>query len=182
MKEERLTKLLNELANATEEPVNPLLAEHLKEHIPHKLTQHKVGMDTVNIIIDLRINRIAAAAVIIITTFLLVNFLPGGRDSQGRRIFEDSGLVLKYFLAGDSVGENEILARASKFYEYLLNQGHEAIYYGDSIDGLDNNSVLMQWKLSSGDYKVIFGDLHMEKVSADELVKLQAQMLRGKAK
>jgi len=56
------------------------------------------------------------------------------------------------------------------------------VYYGDVIDPADGNAVLMQWKLSDGSYRVIFADLREETISAEELIKLQAQMLQKKAK
>jgi hypothetical protein len=56
------------------------------------------------------------------------------------------------------------------------------VYYGDSVDPQDSDAVLIQWKLSDGEYRVIFGDLREKTVSAEELIRLQAKMLRKKAK
>ena len=56
------------------------------------------------------------------------------------------------------------------------------MYYGDSIDPEDGDAVLVQWKLSDGRYRVILGDFRVRTVSAEELIKLQAQMLQKKAK
>ena len=55
-------------------------------------------------------------------------------------------------------------------------------YYGDSIDLEDSNAVLMQWKFSNGKYRVIFGDLREKAINAEELIKLQTQMLQKKPK
>ena len=180
MKEENLKKLLNGLAEKTAEPVRPGLADDIKHQIPHRLMPHRRGMSTVNIIIDLRVNKLTAAAVIIITMILCANFL-GNRDSTGDGILQDSKLLAKYFLSGKSAEKNTVLAGKSK-YEYLVRQGREVVFYGDSIDTEDSNAVLMQWKLSDGEYGVMFGDLRTKTVGAEELIKLQARMLQKKKK
>jgi hypothetical protein len=177
MEEEKLGKLLNELAEQTAERVRPGLAEEVKQHIPEALAAHRRGMDTISIMIDLRVSKLAAAAAIIITMILLGSFF-GGRDSTGNDIYHDSMLLIKHCLMGEDARKRDALAATSKLYEYLLGQGKEAVYYGDCVDPEDRNAVLMQWKLSEGKYKVIFSDLHEEEVSAEELIKLQARMLQ----
>jgi hypothetical protein len=89
VREEKLGKLLNELADATAGPVHPYLAEEIKHQIPQQLSPHKGGIDTVNIIIDLRISKLAAAAAIIITMILFANFFGGisKRQAAGRILF-----------------------------------------------------------------------------------------------
>lgn len=180
MKEEKLKKLLNELAEATSEPVRTGLAEDIKRQTPHRPVHHRGGLDTINIIIDLRVSKLAAAAVIIIATILLASFL-GSRDSTGDGIYQDATMLVRYFLGGSAGGTNDASVIKSR-YEYLAQQGREVAYYGDSIDARDSNAVLMQWKLSNGRYRVIFGDLREKTVSAEELIKLQAQMLQKKTK
>lgn len=182
MEEEKLEKLLSELAARTAEPVRPGLAEEIKHHIPHKLAPHRVGMDTINIIIDLRISKLAAAAVIIITMVLLGSFF-GGRGSTGDGgIYQNSKLLIEYCLSGADTGRSGVLAGASKLYEHLVGKGEDVAYYGDSIEPGDSNAVLMQWKISDGEYRVIFGDLRAKTVSSEELIKLQARMLQKKVK
>ena len=180
MREEKLEKLLNELADATAEQPRPGLAEDIKRRMPQQLSPHRGRMDTINIIIDLRISRLAAAAAIIITMILLANFL-GGRDLTGSGVYQDSRLLVRYFLVGEKLGRGSLSAGRSR-YEYLVGKGKDAVYYGDVIDPADGNAVLMQWKLSDGSYRVIFADLREETISAEELIKLQAQMLQGKTK
>jgi hypothetical protein len=176
MKEENLGNLLNELAERTAGPVRPGLAEDIKQQIPQRLAAHRRGMNTVNIIIDLRISRLAAAAAIIIAMLLLASFF-GGRDSTGG-IYQESKLLVRYLLG---TGKNDTLA-ARLTYEHLVEKGIDVVYYGDSIDLEDSNAVLMQWKISEGRYKVLFGDLREREVSAEELIKLQAEMLQKKTK
>ncbi|MHC4423744.1 MAG: hypothetical protein ACYSWR_03630 [Planctomycetota bacterium] len=174
MKEENLENLLNELAESTAEQVRPGLAEDIKQQIPHRLAAHRRGMDTVNIIIDLRISKLAAAAAIIIVMLLLASFF-GGRDSTGG-IYQESKLLVRYLLG---TGKNSALT-VKLTYEHLVEQGIDVVYYGDSIDRQDSNAVLMQWKVSEGRYKVLFRDLREQEVSAEELIELQARMLQKK--
>lgn len=180
MKEEKLQKLLNGLAKATKEPVRPGLAEDIKDQIPHRLTRHRTGLDTVSIIIDLRINKLTAAAAIIITLILCASLLDG-KDLPGSGIYQDSKMLVKHLLSAQGLGRSEIsLARTR--YEYLVEKGKEAAYYGDSVDPEDSNAVLMQWRLSDGKYRIIFGDLRERTVNAEELVKLQSRMLQKKTR
>ncbi len=182
MEEEKLGKLLGELAERTAEPVRPGLAEEIKHHIPHKLSPHRVGMDTINIIIDLRIGKLAAAAVIIITMILFGSFFGGRGPTGDGGIYQNSKLLVEYCLGGADAGRSGVLAGASKLYEHLVRNGEDVAYYGDSIEPGDSNAVLMQWKISDGEYRVIFGDLRAKTVSGEELIKLQARMLRKKVK
>jgi len=64
----------------------------------------------------------------------------------------------------------------------LVQEGKEVVYYGDSVDARDSNAVLMQWKVSDGKYKVVFRDFRIREVSAEELIRLQAQMLQKRIK
>lgn len=182
MEEAELKNLLNELAEKVPEPVRPGLAEDIKDQIPDRLRAHRGGLDTVNIIIDLRINKLAAAAIIIVTTILCVQLLHG-RYPTSEGIYEDSRLLMKYCLGGSAAaGRSEVLAGISEFCEYLIHEGKDAEYYGDSVDPEDTSAVLMHWRLADGDYRVIFNDLRVRTISAEELIKLQTEMLQKKAK
>jgi hypothetical protein len=182
MNEEKLEKLLNELADATAEPVHPYLAEEIKHQIPQQLSPHRGGLDTVNIIIDLRISKLAAAAAIIVTMILFANFFGGqGQGSDG--IYQGGKLLIKYCLGDIGTDRSNVLATKAR-YEYLVqNQKFkDVVYYGDSVDPRDSNAVLIQWKVSEGEYRVVFGDLREETVSAEELIRLQGRMLQKKAR
>jgi hypothetical protein len=176
MREEKVKKLLNELADATPESVRPGLAEEIKDQIPHRLGHHRGGMDTINILIDLRISRLTAAAAIIITIVLCAHFL-GGRDATGRGIYEG----IRYWWSWAGLGRSNVLAAKAK-YEDLAQQGKQVWYYGDSIDPADSEAVLVQWKLDDGRYRVVFADWSTEAVSAEDLAELLSRMLQKKAK
>ena len=177
MNEEKIENLLNELADATEQSVPDCLADDIKEHIPHHLPHHRGGLDTVSIIIDLRISKLAAAAAIIITMILFANFLRT-KDIESGGIIQDSKLLIKYCLGG--IDSKASALRAQSRYEQLTQNLDNVIYYGDSVDTSDVNAVIIQWQLPDGRYRVVFGDLHEETVTADQLIKLQARMLQKK--
>jgi len=176
MTEQKLPKLLNELAKISAGPVRSSLAEEIKNQIPTGLARHR-ARDTVNIVIDLRVSKIAAAAVIILTMLLWANFLRT-RDATSGGIYQDCRLVMSYLLGGTGKDVDAIKPK----YEYLVQHGIDVAYYGDSIGQEDGDAVLMQWKLPDGKYRVIFGDLTESEVSAEELIKLQSQMLQKRSK
>ena len=179
MNEQKLKKLLADLAERTTEPVRPTLAEDIKKHIPHNL-HHKHGMDTVNIIIDLRISKYAAAAVIIIVLILMANFF-GTQHSAENNILQDSRMLFNYVLGGSNTDRTDVIKSLLNKYNELVNTGKEAVYYGENLAPANNDALLMQWKLDDGKYMVIFNDLRVKAVDAEELIKLQAQMLQNKA-
>ncbi|MHC4060440.1 MAG: hypothetical protein ACYSUC_07930 [Planctomycetota bacterium] len=163
MEEERLGKLLNQLAERRAEPVRPGLAAEIKQHIPERLPHHRKGLDTINIVIDLRIGKLAAAAVVIITLIVLANM-------QG--IYQEGKLLARYLLTEPP--ESEILAERAK---HLTSRGMGVVIY-ENVDSRDSNSVLMHWELPGGSYRVVFGDFREEEVSAEALIELQARMLQ----
>jgi len=177
MGKEELKELLNKLPDAMTEPVRPGLGEDIKRQIPHRLSPHRVGIDTINIIIDFRINKLAAAAAIIITIIFCATFL-GGRDSTGGSVLQDSMLLIKYWGAADT---SKISAGRSK-YEHLLQRGEDVVWYGDRLNPKDSGAVLMQRKLADGKYEVTFVDGREKQVTAEDLITLLSEMLQKKTK
>ena len=176
MSEERLKKLLNDLADATAERVSPGLTEDIKHQIPHRFMPHSGGSGAINIVINLRISKLAAAAVIIMTILLSASFF-GGRDWTSDGIAHG----IRDSLAWLGAGRADVLA-LRPIYEDLAQQGKPVVYYGDSIDPGDSSAVLMQLKLSDGEYRVVFGDGSTTIVNAEELIELLSRMLLRKGK
>ena len=177
MKDEQIHELLNELGRRGTEPVRTGLGEEIKQRIPHRLSRHKIGWNTVNIIIDLRLSKSVAAAAIIITMILLLNLF-GGRDLTSGEVFKDSMLLINYWRG---VGEDHVSITKSK-YEHLLDRDENVIWYGDTIDIKDANSVLMQRKLPEGKYELTFVDGQEKQVDSEQLVKLLTRMLEKRTK
>jgi len=59
------------------------------------------------------------------------------------------------------------------FYMTLVQDKKEPAYYGKSVDPNDADAVLMRWKVSEDNYRVIFGDLTTSDVTAEELAELE---------
>jgi hypothetical protein len=57
---------------------------------------------------------------------------------------------------------------------YFNDQG--PAYYGKAVTPKDADKVLMRWKVSDNEYRVIFGDLHTETVTAQKLAELEAAL------
>ncbi|MHC4124400.1 MAG: hypothetical protein ACYSSI_12565 [Planctomycetota bacterium] len=180
MKEEKLEKLLTGLTNLTEEPVSDGLAEDIKKQIPRNFASRHKGLKTVNIIIDFRINKLAAAAAIVVTLILCAGLLGTG-NSGSSGLYQEGKLLIQHFLGGDNSTANNLSIGLTR-YKYLLNQGEDVVYYGEVIGPGDSNSILLHCRLSDGNYKVLFADLHEWTVDAEQLIKLQVKMLQRKNK
>ena len=175
----RIEDLLKTLAERGIERARPELGQEIKARIPSRLIPHP--MDTINIIVDLRISRVAAAAAILLAMLLIGGFL-GGRDAAGAKMYEDSKLFLRYTLGGENACRAEFLGNLAQFRDELAAQGREVVYHGDQANLNDHCTVIMHWKLSDDKYGVILGDLTARTVSARTLITLQDHMLQGRPK
>ena len=61
----------------------------------------------------------------------------------------------------------------SMFYMSLVQGKKEPVYYGESVGPNDADKVLLRWKVSEGQYRVILGDLTTLDVTAEELPELE---------
>ena len=177
MEEEKIKEMLTELGRLSTEPVRPGLGEEIKQRIPHRLSRHKIGWDTVNIIIDLRLSKSVAAAVIIITMILLLNLF-GSRDSTSGGIIKDSVFLIKYL---GSPGEDHV-SITRKRYEHLLERGEKVVWYGDSVDVKDANAVLLQYELPDGKYELTFADGQEKLVDTEQCLNVVSRMLQKRKK
>ena len=59
------------------------------------------------------------------------------------------------------------------FYMMLVTDKKEPAYHGQSVTPDDADAVLMRWKISDDEYRVIFGDLSVGNVTAEELAALE---------
>jgi len=60
-----------------------------------------------------------------------------------------------------------------RFYDLLQYDKKDPAYYGKTVTPKDADKVLMRWKVSDNEYRVIFGDLHAETVSPEKLAELE---------
>jgi len=61
------------------------------------------------------------------------------------------------------------------FFNDLVTENKEPAYYGKTVTPKDADKVLMRWKLSDSEYRVIFGDLSVKTVTAEKLAELEKQ-------
>ena len=83
-------------------------------------------------------------------------------DAQGAAPEMDDNLMIKLKYAAAYVGQ-------------LEGQDKEPMYYGQTVTAADADKVLLRWKLDDTQYRVIFGDLHLDDVDAARLAELEAQ-------
>ena len=178
VRDENLEKLLHRLADATAEPVHQDLGDDIKNRIPVRLAPHKGGRDAINIIINLRIGKLTAAAVIIMTIISSVTLLYRG-DPTGDGLYRFCVLRVKSYFGWGPADKSGTLPDESE-YDGPTQRVQDFVYYGDYIDPEDPGAILTRWKLPQGKYRVIFADFGTKIVTAEELVELQTRMLLKK--
>jgi hypothetical protein len=60
-----------------------------------------------------------------------------------------------------------------RFCDMLAQDGKDTAYYGKTVTPKDADNILLRWKLSDKEYRVIYGDLHAETVSPEKLAELE---------
>lgn len=86
----------------------------------------------------------------------------------------------KKFPRGSPEPSKELLARFMKvdrvgmMYTTLEKDGKDPAYYGDKVSAESPKAVLFRWKINDDTYRVVFGDLRTEDVSAEKLAELEA--------
>ncbi|MHC4132130.1 MAG: hypothetical protein ACYSSP_10250 [Planctomycetota bacterium] len=179
MDKEKFEQLFHQLKESGTESSRPELSSRIKEHIPTPMPHHR-GLDTINIMIDLRISRLAAAAAIIVTVLIFANFMGGG-GSKIDNLYQDGKMLIEYWFGGKEA-QNTIFQDSSELLKRLVPENKEDVeYFGDVVKPGDSKAVLMYWKREDGRYEVIFGDFKIRTLTADELLKAQGDMLKGKA-
>jgi len=68
----------------------------------------------------------------------------------------------------------EPIFRLIWFYVGLVQDKKEPAYYGKTVTPKDADKVLLRWKVSDSEYRVIFGDLRAETVTPEKLAELEA--------
>jgi hypothetical protein len=65
-----------------------------------------------------------------------------------------------------------------RFYWKLGLDNKYPAYYGQTVTPKDADKVLMRWKVSHNEYRVIYGDLHAETVTPEKLAELEKALLK----
>ncbi len=67
------------------------------------------------------------------------------------------------------------LKYGAQYFGTLQTEGKEPVYSGATVTAADVDKVLLRWKLGDYRYRVIFGDLRIEDVSAGRLAELETE-------
>jgi len=87
--------------------------------------------------------------------------------------------VIKGLTDVEIVGSNKLvdfwmpIRGLAMFYDVLQSDKKDPAYYGKTVTPKDADKVLMRWKVSDNEYRVIFGDLRAETVTPEKLAELE---------
>jgi len=111
------------------------------------------------------------------------NSTPQGEDQAEIRKLAESGAskeeVLKQVTANATKKTLDAMRPVQgivMFYMTLVTDKKEPVYYGNVVTPKDADKVLLRWKLSDNQYRVIFGSLHAETVDAATLAELEKNL------
>ena len=65
------------------------------------------------------------------------------------------------------------LRSPSMFYRMLVADKKEPVYHGTTVGPENADAVLLRWKVSDDEYRIIFGDLSVGSATAEELANLE---------
>jgi acyl-CoA-binding protein len=73
---------------------------------------------------------------------------------------------------------SRLIQSLGMFYMTLVQEKKEPAYYGDIVgpNDADADKVLLRWKLSDTEYRVIYGNLAAETVSVEKLAELESKI------
>ena len=100
----------------------------------------------------------------------IMEMLPEEEKVKINKIMEKKKIMEKI---GDMTRQIQSLGR---FYMTLVQEKKEPAYYGESVTPADTDKVLLRWKVSDSEYRVIFGDLHAETITTEKLAELEATL------
>lgn len=79
-------------------------------------------------------------------------------------------------LSTDVLPEMHRIRATCSFYGKLVREERQVLYFGDRVKPGDADRILLRWKTDNGDeYRVVFGDLHVQTVSGAELLELEGR-------
>ncbi|MCJ7778813.1 MAG: hypothetical protein MUP16_10930, partial [Sedimentisphaerales bacterium] len=91
-----------------------------------------------------------------------------GRESKGEPNQVELEKVIK-----ETMETMRPIQSLSMFYMSLVQGKKEPVYYGESVGPNDADKVLLRWKVSEGQYRVVFGDLTTVDITAEKLAEIE---------
>ncbi len=173
--ERKTEELLEDMARHISEPVPHDLGERIKVRIPPVLTQCQGAKGPVNIIVHLRISRLAAAAAIVITMMICgLIYRSHSQDTEG--LYDDLKTLVT-FLPNRGEPTEQVMAGFQNFSLSLQEKGKDVVFFGNVIDKPSADTLLMYWQMDNGDYRVVYGDFCVSQLNTTELIEAQSRML-----
>jgi len=93
-----------------------------------------------------------------------------------KQLFEGMKGASKEELAKKTMDIMMPLQGTGMFYMMLKQEKKDPVYYGNVVTPQDADKVLLRWKLSDTQYRVLFGGLHAETVDAQTLAELEKNL------
>jgi hypothetical protein len=87
------------------------------------------------------------------------------KDAHGEKLSEEDRVNMRRIVFN--------VKSSCLFYSELVRQGKDAAYYGDTVKAEDEDAVLMRWRTSDDEYRLICGNLAAKNVSAVRLAELE---------
>jgi len=103
----------------------------------------------------------------------MIDVLIDGADVILKRLGDDAWLG-SHREQAEALWRRVIRTKATcLFYDELLRQEKDVAYFGDTVAARNPDAVLMRWKISDGQYRVIFGNLTAKDVPTAQLAELE---------
>ena len=94
----------------------------------------------------------------------------------GRKLNEEMGQITEDETIKKVMEMMRPVQSLGMFYMMLAQDKKDPAYYGDKVTSDDVDKVLLRWKVSDNEYRVIYGDLAGEDVSAERLAELESRL------
>ena len=98
-------------------------------------------------------------------------------NTPAAKQFQEESKKLSLEEWGQKLADTDMpIAGAVTFYMLLVQDHKDPAYHGDIVTPQDFDQVLMRWKVSDNEYRVIFGSLHAETVTKEVLAELEQNL------
>jgi hypothetical protein len=100
-------------------------------------------------------------------------------EKEAKKYLEESHVSNEELTEEEKTQQNSelfLMLTSVAFYNDLIEENMDPVYYGKTITPKDADKVLMRWKVSENEYRVIFGDLQAETVGPDVLAELESAL------
>jgi len=94
-------------------------------------------------------------------------------ETLGLKVYKEPGPELMKEHMKQTTNMMMTMQTPAVFYMQLVSLGNDPAYYGDRVTAEDVDAVLLRWKVSDSEYRVIFGDLTTRDVTAEQLAELE---------